>query len=945
MADFFRGVVLNPDLTAKTYPELWKRYESLIPADIRKKIKKFSDEVRMAESVDPVRYSASQVRKPERVGFIAKLRESFKEDDNVFKVDGWTKLSEVLLNDQASLEAAVRFVQRQTGLTEINVLSDPVGLGGDLRYINQKVESYIENGIRSPDTGELISDAKIADIDKILAGDGKLTAAEYELRRDAFLSYLINERTLEYERKFVDEAREKWIKIKGTAKGFRGSRAEAVALRRAERGTGIGRGIRSDTAVAREGLNAFNLLPADQQAQIKKAADIYRQVASDVLDYGVAGGRWTQEWADSIRAGNLHYAAMKRIVEGGPSFSASGKMTQARTVVKKVKGGTYDLVDPVIGLIENVSKTIFEVDRNNVMKALRDLVQVAPREMYDKAQNPNLASIMDKVPEGTKGAIKIYVNGNVEHWRIADPALQKSLDAIGKFSGGDLDGVINLLGFPGRVLRQFVTTSPGFIIRNMIRDSLQRPLVSDINMARRKPGDWLRFASDDEKRMMRELGGSLTDDLYSGNARREKVRFNPKQGFYLEDAAQYNHIQQQLIKDALKDPKTIILERGKNAAGILGRLSQGSELKGRVAEFRAAFRDGKAKGMSDYEAQVYAARKSRELIDYLRAGKTVRQLNRLIPFLNASIQGLDREIRTMKRSPGKYATRFGLITLLPSLLVRLFNQEQGAQEEYEQQPGYLRDMFFMIKIPGQDGFIRIPKPFMAGVMGAGAERSLDYASAAVSGDKVRMDKAFEGYSGRLLSQFMPIDQSVLMGGSYAPFLEIMVNKDLFRDREIIPAYEKDLAPHLQKSRERSSNISKEISGAAKMVGRNVDPRHADHIMRAYTGDFGKMAIASTDGKYVDDMAKLNMMFGLFSGSPGGNSEDVQWVKNMAATHGAGKPFEKLSEAFYEATNESERNSAAKALRERAADLRRKLRDSIEGKSPEETTRITKALLK
>jgi len=70
------------------------------------------------------------------------------------------------------------------------------------------------------------------------------------------------------------------------------------------------------------------------------------------------------------------------------------------------------------------------------------------------------------------------------------------------------------------------------------------------------------------------------------------------------------------------------------------------------------FKAGKEKGYDDFNAHLYAAAQARDLMDFAKAGNRARELNQVIVFLNAAIQGSKRNVEALRENPTRYLTRF-----------------------------------------------------------------------------------------------------------------------------------------------------------------------------------------------------------------------------------------------------------------------------------------------
>src|SRR5690606_15894967 len=72
-----------------------------------------------------------------------------------------------------------------------------------------------------------------------------------------------------------------------------------------------------------------------------------------------------------------------------------------------------------------------------------------------------------------------------------------------------------------------------------------------------------------------------------------------------------------------------------------------SETSTRMGVFENAFSKAKRNGLTDYEALIEAGFTSRDYLDFGRRGSKMVTASRLVTFLNAALQGLDKSARVL----------------------------------------------------------------------------------------------------------------------------------------------------------------------------------------------------------------------------------------------------------------------------------------------------------
>ena len=227
----------------------------------------------------------------------------------------------------------------------------------------------------------------------------------------------------------------------------------------------------------------------------------------------------------------------------------------------------------------------------------------------------------------------------------------------------------------------------------------------------------------------------------------------------------------------------------------------------RLNEFSAVF----AK-TGDVQKALHAS--NEVTVNFARGGDVIKRIDRnAVPYLNASIQGLDKLGKAFK--PDKIAkTLFsGVVGVtLPTLIMYLFNRDNPYYDELSNR---IKDTYYVI--PNLFGdkddndkpmtFFKIPKSRELGMLfGSLAERI----ARAVDGE----EEAFKGLVGTFATNIAPTNP--IESGIIGPFVGLKANKD-FAGRTIVPQSMQDRSPHLQFD-ERTSELTKFIAEyAAKAV--------------------------------------------------------------------------------------------------------------------------------
>jgi hypothetical protein len=670
---------------------------------------------------------------------------------------------------------------------------------------------------------------------------------------------------------------------------------KARQLGRSSNISGLGAGMESDVRSANRFLAALERNPA-LKAKLVENARRYRMWANHHLKMLVEAGRLTSDAYNQIKRNNTQYVAMNRISEefdvahGG---SSSNAIAGAKQPIETFKGSALQIKEVYGSLLNQTNLIQKEVFRNAAMRSFVDgfinVRQIHGPKRMDLAQFGSRATSKDP------NSIKVWRNGKVEYWKFSKD-INESLKGLGDLGSHQF---IELLSKPSQFTRWMITHSPAFIVRNVMRDAVQRAVVSG-NQS--KPWDILRGIprlSQDAERYNAFGGGQF--------------------GHYNMDKNVWERELDRITDELVKDPKNIVIRSWRKARKVgkaYGDLAQSSEILGRVAEFRRAFDAGKKRGYDDYNAALFAASEARGILDFAKAGIVMRVINKLIPFSNARLRGLARSTFQFKEHPARTLMNWAQFVLLPTLITWAINQKDDeTREEYQQLPAYRKDFFWNFKIGHH--WYSIPRPHELGVMAALVERSLN---AVFGGDK----HAYEGHGKSLINSYFPVGSLAEMTGPLRTALELNFNRDSFRRRDIVPSWEKDLDLELRKGTPTASAAGRGLAAVANVTGLETDPRQWDYLINSY-GGWGQMATTVTSDKRTwGEFAGKTV--GLQSEVPGSAARDVQWnlewAKNKGFTnHQLIKDLKKLREDVLNEKNPAARDAKSRTLRAHAIKVR------------------------
>ena len=213
-------------------------------------------------------------------------------------------------------------------------------------------------------------------------------------------------------------------------------------------------------------------------------------------------------------------------------------------------------------------------------------------------------------------------------------------------------------------------------------------------------------------------------------------------------------------------------------------------------------------------------------VNFSKRGTASHQADAIIPYFNASIQGLDKMGREIVNNPFHLALRGITAITIPTIGLYMINRDDP---NYKKLSSFTKDNYYCF--PKGDGtFIKIAKPREWGqVFGSLVERSL---ARWADGDP----DGYRGFQKAWFTNFIPPTRTI------AALIDIGKNQT-FTGAPIVPGYMENLSPEMQYDETTS------IPAIAVGQALGVSPKKIDYAVRSYTGFLGELGIpASSQGR-------------------------------------------------------------------------------------------------
>jgi len=436
---------------------------------------------------------------------------------------------------------------------------------------------------------------------------------------------------------------------------------------------------------------------------------------------------------------------------------------------------------------------------------------------------------------GKLNSIFVFEEGIKRHY-LVDQNIVEGVQGIGGVGVGPIQ---KMLAMPAGLLRDTVTRDPGFVVVNILRDTLSSAVTSGADFTPVYDSVINMFRDMEQIEQFGVIGGyDFAND--EGEVKQFINRTMRRQGLTPDNGM--------TAKDAF-----FKLWDG------LGELTTKSDGATRLAVYEAVYNKLKAEGYTEAQAQSEAAYQSLEIINFGRRGldPMFRVITSAIPFLNARIQGLDvlyrsftgkysaveklQEGETLADRKARILRKVALNASLLTSLTLLYYLMVHETDEYKNLKREVRDDNWVVPTPF-DYAIKIPIPFEVGMLfKAIPERVFDL----TLGDDAFTQKSFDEFlisTGRQLetSLNVPFTQPSAGLQILKPISEAINNRNTFTGQEIVPYYQLKREAGYQ-ARESTNTVAKAIGEAF-----NISPAKIEHVIRGYTGTLGGYVLSATD---------------------------------------------------------------------------------------------------
>ena len=374
----------------------------------------------------------------------------------------------------------------------------------------------------------------------------------------------------------------------------------------------------------------------------------------------------------------------------------------------------------------------------------------------------------------------------------------------------------------GDILRSGVTRNPMYIARQLIRDPLAATFTGGLD-------------AGITKSVFKTLSNYVEQTRGRSEAGQELLRKGLVQsGIFTGDIDDINKMMLQLTKgDQGAFKKTLAWwDKAAMSADAATRIQM--------------YKDARAKGMDEMEAELAAM----EMMNFNKRGlsPTVQYAARLVPFLNAQIQGLNVLFKAMTGNMPqneKLAIKEKFYRRALTMALFTVGYAMAMEDDDTYKNARPRDRYNNWILPNPLGgeHIRIPIPFEVGVLFKALPEAVV--------DVMRGDfneQEFKAIRQAFVGQ-IPGASSYGLPQAIKPVIEVVTNHSFLTDREI--ETKADLG---KTSTERfgagTTEVAKEASKIFNAVGLELSPKQLDHLVSGYLGSLPVMVARLTNGVFA-----------------------------------------------------------------------------------------------
>ena len=526
---------------------------------------------------------------------------------------------------------------------------------------------------------------------------------------------------------------------------------------------------------------------------------IYRNFNKQLLNYMEDNGLISKELHNKLNQ-NTAYTPYQRLMDDVSSFTGHSQQLgnlNSEQVIKKMKGSDRTILNPIEATMSNTMRIINEGQRN-----------IAARKIAENAFSENRLKDGQK-PRAGYDTLNFMENGKKVSYEVPK-MVASEMKRLNRVLPEGVEKVINVLSMPAKTLRGGATSlNPIFAASNLIRDQLQTTITGNIGAnIKGTPKALLATFGFGEK--ADNLRAELSRQGIIGSEYRQTYGY--KQGDLMAELQKEHHLSKKAA-DRLKHPIDAL-----------------NDLIGRTEYFTRAQQYFGTDG--DITAKSQAARNN--TLNFSRGGESIMVINKIVPFLNAGVQGGRQMTAQITKRPARTALALAAWAGIAMAAKGISESDEKKKELYDRVSDYEKktnlilfdkDAKYNPETGRIDGLVKIPIPQFLYPITDSMNNIKDSPDALLK----TASNIFEVFTG--LDTENPVNQ--LTPTAIKPFIEAATNTNTFTKQDIVSDYDKNKLPQ--------DKGAKYTTGAARFLAglTGVDAPIIDNFIANWSGGLGK----------------------------------------------------------------------------------------------------------
>ena len=526
---------------------------------------------------------------------------------------------------------------------------------------------------------------------------------------------------------------------------------------------------------------------------------IYRNFNKQLLNYMEDNGLISKELHNKLNQ-NTAYTPYQRLMDDVSSFTGHSQQLgnlSSEQVIKKMKGSDRTILNPIEATMSNTMRIINEGQRN-----------IAARKIAENAFSEHRLRNGEK-PRAGYDTLNFMENGKKVSYEVPK-MVASEMKRLNRVLPEGVEKVISVLSMPAKTLRGGATSlNPVFAASNLVRDQLQTTITGNIGAnIKGTPKAFLATFGFGEK--ADNLRAELSRQGIIGSEYRQTYGY--KQGDLMAELQKEHHLSKKAT-DRLKHPIDAL-----------------NDLIGRTEYFTRAQQYFGTDG--DTTAKSQAARNN--TLNFSRGGESIMVINKIVPFLNAGVQGGRQMTAQLVKRPARTALALAAWAGIAMAAKGISESDEKKKELYDRVSDYEKrtnlvlfnkDAKYNPETGRIDGLIKIPIPQFLYPITDLMNNLKDSPDALLK----TAGNIFEVFTG--LDTENPVNQ--LTPTAIKPFIEAATNTNTFTKQDIVSDYDKNKLPQ--------DKGAKYTTGAARFLSSltGVDAPIIDNFIANWSGGLGK----------------------------------------------------------------------------------------------------------